>query len=199
MDRLILATSNPGKVRELRRLLEGCGFEAVAAGDLGIALEVEETGDTYEENARLKARAYAAAGEGLALADDSGIEVDVLGGRPGVQSARYGGPGLDDAGRVACLLAELAEVPLRRRGARFRAVVVVAGRHRGRCVDAAFEGMREGAIAMAPRGSGGFGYDPVFEAGGETEAELTPAEKDSVSHRGQAVRAAAAYLRELAR
>jgi XTP/dITP diphosphohydrolase len=196
VKRLLLATNNPGKFIELRRLLSGCGFESVSPGDLGLALEVEESGDTYEANAAAKARAFALASGLWALGDDSGIEIDALGGRPGVRSARYGGPGLDDAGRRSRLLEEMASVPDGQRTARFRAVLAL-------CSPAGlvhtFEGVQEGCIARAARGSGGFGYDPLFLVDGRrTAAELPPELKDHVSHRGQAARLAAAFLRELA-
>lgn len=196
MRRLILATGNPGKVREFRRLLDGVPFEVVTPAEVGVAIEVEESGATYAENASLKARAFAAAAACWALADDSGIEVDALDGGPGMYSARYGGPGLDDAGRRQLLLSEMAGVPAGGRGARFRAVVAVAsplGDVR------LFEGVMEGRIGTGERGSGGFGYDPIFEETTDwrTSAELSDAEKDERSHRGKAVRAAAAYLRSV--
>jgi XTP/dITP diphosphohydrolase len=124
--RLLLATNNPGKVREFRRLLAGSGFELLTPADLGISLDVVEDGTTYAENALLKARAFAHASGMLALADDSGIEVDALDGRPGLHSARYGGPGLDDEARTALLLHELDGVPDDRRTARYRAIVALA-------------------------------------------------------------------------
>ena len=191
--RILLATSNPGKVREFRRLLAG-KFDVVTPSELGIGLEVEETGATYKENAVLKAEAFARAGRCLALADDSGIEVDALGGKPGMYSARYGGPGLDDAGRTALLLRELERVPAPQRGACYRAVVAL-GWPTGetRC----FEGIQKGSIARAPRGEQGFGYDPVFLIDGvRVQAEISDEEKDRISHRGQAVRAAMSWLRE---
>ncbi|MBI5948588.1 MAG: RdgB/HAM1 family non-canonical purine NTP pyrophosphatase [Chloroflexi bacterium] len=197
MRRLLLATNNPGKVREMRRLLAGCGFEVVTPAEIGLALEVEESGASYEENARLKAEAFASAAGCMALADDSGIEVDTLDGAPGVFSARFGGPGLDDEGRTRHLLARLEGVPPERRSARYRAVVVVASPGAGSHPHV-FEGVQEGCIATAPRGSGGFGYDPVFLVDGRTQAELTDEEKDAISHRGKAVRAAAVYLRGVA-
>jgi len=193
---LLIATNNPGKVRELRRLLDGCGFDVLTPGDLSLALEVEETGTTYAENATLKARAFAAAAGILALADDSGIEVDALGGAPGVYSARYGGPGLDDAGRVQWLLHDLRGRPHPARGARYRAIVAVAEPAGGSGTVVTFEGVQEGYIACTPRGEGGFGYDPIFLVDPwRTQAELSPEEKDVLSHRGKAVRAARAYLR----
>jgi XTP/dITP diphosphohydrolase len=194
--RLLLATTNPGKVREFRRLLEGCGFEIVTPADLGVSVDVEESGTSYAENAALKARAFAQAGGCLALADDSGIEVDALGGGPGMYSARYGGPGLDDAARTALLQRELVEKPDNERGARYRAVVAVA--RPGGDEVRLFEGVQDGTIARECRGNRGFGFDPVFLVDGErTQAELEDEEKDQISHRGKAVRAAAAYLRGL--
>ncbi|MFN0094669.1 MAG: RdgB/HAM1 family non-canonical purine NTP pyrophosphatase [Dehalococcoidia bacterium] len=195
MERLLLATSNPGKVREFRRLLDGVPFEIVTPDDLGLRLEVEETGRTYAANAVLKSKAYASAGGCLALADDSGIEVDALDGRPGLYSARYGGPELDDAGRNALLLRELTGVSAAKRGARYVAVVAVS---EPTGETALSFGTWEGSIGDAPRGSGGFGYDPLFVLpDGRVSAELTPEEKDALSHRGKAVRAAADYLRSL--
>lgn len=175
-------------MRELRRLLAAAPFATVTPADLGIALDVAETGATYAQNAALKARAFAGASGLPALADDSGIEVDALGGGPGPRSARYGGPGLDDAGRAALMLRELAGVPDGQRGARYRAVVAIA-RPDGR-LDS-YEGVWEGSIGHEPRGAGGFGYDPIFRTpDGRSAADLSPAEKDALSHRGQAVRAA---------
>lgn len=192
--RLLLATNNPGKVREFRRLLADSGFESVTPAELGLALEVEETGATYADNAALKAEAFATAGGCLALADDSGIEVDALGGKPGMYSARYGGPGLDDAGRTDLLLRELEGVPEEGRGARYRAVVALAGPGaETKC----FEGVQEGTIGFRRKGERGFGYDPVFLlADGRAQAEISDEEKDQVSHRGQAVRSAMDWLRE---
>ncbi len=193
MTRLLLATNNPGKVREMRRLLAGEPFEVVTPADLGISLDVVEDGEGYADNAILKVRAFAEAGQCLALADDSGIEVDALGG-PGPRSARYGGPGLDDAGRTQLMLRNLADVPDGERGARYRAVVAL-GWPEGRTE--LFEGTWEGSIGRETRGANGFGYDPIFRTPeGRSAAELTAEEKDAVSHRGQAVRAAARWLRE---
>jgi XTP/dITP diphosphohydrolase len=197
--RLVLATTNPGKRRELRALLAGLGLEAVSPGALGLDLAVAETGATFEDNAILKARAFAAAAGLAALADDSGLEVDALGGFPGVASARWvAGP---DAERVAALLARLGGVPLAERSARFRCVAALA-RPDGRVETA--DGRVEGRIAVAPRGAGGFGYDPVFvvEDGGltgeRTMAELTADEKNRLSHRARAVRALRPALERLA-
>lgn len=192
--RLLLATNNPGKVREFRRLLAGAPFVVETPAEAGIALDVAETGSSYAENAALKARAFASAGGRLALADDSGIEVDALDGAPGMYSARFGGEGLDDRGRTALLLEKLAGVPMERRGARYRAVVAVADPDGP--VEL-FEGVQEGRIGFAPRGERGFGYDPVFiTEDGRVQAEIDDTEKDRISHRGQAVRAALAWLLE---
>lgn len=195
MKRLLLATNNPGKVREFRRLLLGLPYEVVTPAEAGVALDVEETGGSYAENALLKARAFAHAGSCLALADDSGIEVDALDGGPGMYSARYGGPGLDDEARTALLLHDLAGVPAPRRTARYRAVVALAWPSGAGFKTECFEGVQEGAIATSVRGGSGFGYDPVFLiSDGRTQAEISDAEKDLISHRGQAVRAAMTYL-----
>ena len=193
MTRLLLATNNPGKVREMRRLLAGEPFEVVTPADLGIDLNVVEDGEGYAENATLKARAFAQAGGCLTLADDSGIEVDALDG-PGPLSARYGGPGLDDVGRTQLMLRALEGIPDGERGARYRAVVAIAWPEgRVEC----FEGTWEGSIGRELRGENGFGYDPIFRTpDGRSAAELSAGDKDAVSHRGQAVRAAARWLRE---
>lgn len=196
MPKLLIATNNPGKFREFQQLLESCGWELVAPADLGIDIDVEESGQTYAENARIKATAYAKASGLVALADDSGIEVDALDGRPGVQSARYGGPGLSDAERVQLLLRELADVPDDRRTARFRAVIAIATPD-GEVRYA--EGVVEGQIGREPRGENGFGYDPVFVLPdrGLTTAQLSPEEKNRISHRGRAAERAKAILKEM--
>ena len=196
MTRILLATNNPGKVREFRRLIEGSGFKAVTPAEAGIVLDVDETGGSYEANALLKATAFAQAGNCLALADDSGIEVDALSGGPGMYSARYGGPELDDEGRVTLLLREVAKAPDGERGARYRAVVAVAWPVVGDAIESAvFEGVQAGTLARRPSGADGFGYDPIFVvAAGRTQAQLSAAEKDAISHRGQAVRKALAFL-----
>lgn len=192
--RLLLATNNPGKVREFRRLLQGTSFEVVTPGEAGISLDVDEVGTTYAENAMLKARAFAAAGNCLALADDSGIEVDALDGGPGMYSARFGSAELDDVGRTALLLEKLIVVPDAKRGARYRAIVALAWPGgEAPC----FEGVQEGSIGRVTRGEGGFGYDPVFLVDGEhTQAEISDEEKDRISHRGKAIRAALSWIEE---
>ena len=197
MPKLLLATNNPGKVREFRELLAGCGWEIVAPADVGIAMEVEETGTTYEENARLKAEAFARASGLAALADDSGLEVDALGGAPGVYSARYAGRGTTHRDKIEVLLDALRDVSDDGRTARFRAVIVVALPDGRRFTS---EGVCEGRIARAPRGAGGFGYDPIFLVGGgpRTMAEFPADEKNRVSHRARAATTACNILRELA-
>ncbi len=191
--RLVLATANAHKADEIEAIVatEGGGWIELLSRPSDVP-DVEETGSTFEANARLKARALVAATGVPALADDSGLEVDALAGAPGVRSARYAGAGASDADNVALLLAELRErgalLPEQRR-ARFRAVVLVAFPDGGEVVG---EGAVEGAIVMAPHGAGGFGYDPVFApdgAGGRTFAELDPQDKHRCSHRGRALRA----------
>jgi XTP/dITP diphosphohydrolase len=193
MTRLCIGTTNRGKQRELLELLGDWPGEIVFPQQLGLALEVAETGQTFAENAAQKARAYARAAGMPALADDSGLEVDALGGAPGVQSARYAGPGASDEDRYRKLLAELEGVPLERRTARFRCAVAVAHPD-GRVAIA--EGTCEGRIAFAPRGRNGFGYDPVFLVSGRgmTMAELPPEIKNQISHRARALRAARPLL-----
>ncbi len=197
LPEILLATNNPGKVREFRRLLQPFGFDVRTPAEAGFTLDVEETGTSYEDNAILKARAFADAGDCIALADDSGIEVDALEGGPGMFSARYGGPGLDDAGRTALLLRELQGMPASGRTARYRAVVALAWPSKAGRQPVTFEGVQEGAIATEPTGEGGFGYDPVFLVDGvRTQAQISDSEKDEMSHRGQAVRTAAHWLLE---
>jgi len=194
VKRAVLASANPGKLRELAALVAPAGFALVSQGELGIE-PVAETGSTFLENALLKARHAARGAQLPALADDSGIEVDALGGRPGVHSARYAGEGASDAANLALLLAELDGVPEARRTARYRCVVVWV-RNADDPAPLIGEGTWEGRIALTPRGSGGFGYDPVFiPAGGQrTAAELSPQEKNRVSHRAQAWHALIAAL-----
>jgi XTP/dITP diphosphohydrolase len=191
--RLLLATRNPGKLAELRTLLADLPIEVAVADS---APEVAETGATFSENALLKARAVAAWSGEWALADDSGLEVDALGGRPGVFSNRYAGPDASDADRNARLLAEMEGVPEAARTARFRCVAALAAPD-GRAWTR--EGECRGRIARALRGTHGFGYDPLFLLPDRdlTMAELTPEEKSRVSHRGRALAAMRQVLQEL--
>jgi XTP/dITP diphosphohydrolase len=194
VKRVVLASANPGKLRELGALLAPLGVELLAQRALGIE-SAEESGGSFRENALLKARHAARAAHLPALADDSGIEVDALGGRPGVWSARYAGEGASDAANLARLLTELAGVPEERRTARYRCVIAwVAPTDETPPIIA--QGTWEGHIALTPRGSGGFGYDPAFIPSGETRtaAELPAEEKNRVSHRGLAARALVAAL-----
>ena len=192
---LVLATLNAGKVRESAPLLADLPFDVRALTGVPGATLPAESGRTYAENALLKARAAVRLTGALALADDSGLEVDALGGDPGVHSARYGGPGLDDAGRCARLLGALAGVPEPARTARFRCVIALVdpgGAER------LVEGVAEGRILTAPRGRGGFGYDPLFYYPplGRSFAELSDVEKAQVSHRGRALAAVRRLLTE---
>jgi XTP/dITP diphosphohydrolase len=190
---LLIATTNPGKVRELAALLEGSSYRLISLRDLPQPLPVvEETGTTFAENALLKADYYHSQTGTLTIADDSGLEVDALGGRPGVYSARYGGEGLGDADKIRLLLEELKDTPEEKRTARFVCVIALVGGSERRI----FEGRCEGRIAFVPRGSGGFGYDPVFidPELGRAFAELSDAEKSARSHRGKALEKTRAYL-----
>jgi XTP/dITP diphosphohydrolase len=194
--KLLLATNNRGKAREYKSLLRGIPYEIVTPADIGISIEVNETGASFEENARLKAAALAEASGRLTLADDSGLEVDALGGEPGPRSHRYAGEGASDADRINYLLAKLRGVPEGKRTARFRCVIALATPD-GRVEF--FTGECRGAIATAPQGSGGFGYDPVFYVPelGKTFAELKPEEKNRISHRARAaVKAREALLKQ---
>ncbi len=190
----VLASGNAGKQREFAALLAPLGYEVVTQTSLGL-VSASETGTTFEDNALLKAR-HAALLAGLpALADDSGIEVDALGGRPGVYSARYAGEQASDEANLRLMLTELAGVPPARRTARYRCVLAfVRGPADPQPLLAA--GSWEGSILTAPRGSGGFGYDPIFlpEGSGLSAAEMTPAAKNVVSHRARALAALIALL-----
>ena len=181
---MLLGTSNPGKVEELRQLLRGCGWRSVSPAELAIELSVVESGTAYSENSALKAIAYSRASDLPVLADDSGLEVDALNGAPGIASARM--PGGSDRGRTDWLLAQLLGVPSKRRGARFVCVATVARRG---IVLAVGCGQVRGQIALVAAGAGGFGYDPVFLPDGcsVTLAELGPDIKNQISHRRQAV------------
>jgi XTP/dITP diphosphohydrolase len=194
MPKLLLATGNKAKVREYKSLLKGLPFELVLLAELGINTGVDEIGESLEENARLKAATLARKSQLLTLADDSGLEVDALGGEPGRLSARYAGEGASDRDRVEYLLSRLEDVPEGKRSARFRCVIAIA--RPGGEVELC-SGECHGFITLEPRGKEGFGYDPIFYLPGlgKTMAELTLEEKNRVSHRGRAARQAIQLLR----
>lgn len=182
-EKFVLATHNAKKLEEMREILSGLGVEVVSPADLEIDIEVEETGNTFAENAMLKAKAISAAASLPAIADDSGLCVDALNGGPGVYSARYGGEELDDRGRCMLLLENLRGQTTR--AAHFACAIACVFPD-GRTLEA--EGRCDGAIAFAPLGTGGFGYDPVFlvPEKGKTFGQLTAEEKHAISHRGKA-------------
>ena len=190
----MLATHNSAKLRELRSLFCAGEWELVSLEQQGIELEVPEEGQTLEENAAAKAIAYAKVSGLISLADDSGLEVEALGGGPGPLSARYAGEGASDMDKISRLLSELAGIPWEKRKARFRCVIAVASPS-GRLE--LCQGECQGVITFEPRGKGGFGYDPVFFLPelGRTMAELSLEEKNQVSHRGKAARKALEVLR----
>lgn len=198
MSQLLIATNNPGKVRELQELLAPLSVPLVRPVDVGITAEVAETGATYAENARLKAEALARAAGLVAVGDDSGLEVDALGGAPGLHSARYAGQGASDAQRRAKLVQALRGTPPPRT-ARFRCVIAVAVPAPAGPQVHLFEGVCEGEVLLEERGHNGFGYDPLFwlPDQGRTMAELPGDLKNRLSHRGRAVQAALPLLRGL--
>lgn len=188
MTQLVLATNNAKKLAELRRVLAAEGIEVLGLADVPAYPDPAETETTFEGNALLKARACLAATGLPALADDSGLAVDVLNGMPGVRSARWAGPDATDADNLELVLRQLADVPAERRGARFVCALALAlpgGQTE------VVHGEVVGRLTDRPRGTNGFGYDPIFVPDGEerTAAELEPAEKDAISHRGRAIRA----------
>lgn len=187
MTKLLLATGNQAKLRELKSLLHDLPYELVTPSEAGVSIKVEEVGSSFEENARLKATAFASASHLLTLADDSGLEVDALGGQPGVLSARYAGENASDSERINYLLSRLKGVPWEKRQAHFKCVIAIAA------PDGQLEfccGNCTGIITLEPRGEHNFGYDPVFYLPelGKTMAELPPEIKNRLSHRGQAAR-----------
>jgi len=195
--KLLLATNNAGKVKEYYSLLHGIPFDVVTPKELNIVMDVAETGATYEENARLKACAFAKASGLLTLADDSGIEVDALNGEPGVISARYAGEKATDAERVNFLLDKIKDVPKEKRSGRYYCVIALAQ------PDGKVEyctGECKGVIAFEPCGKNGFGYDPIFcfPKYGKTMAELPIEIKNRVSHRGRAAQKARLLLEKMA-
>ena len=193
MRDILVATTNRHKLDEYRVIFAGLPYRLLSLYDKQIDLDVEETGTTFAENAELKALTYASLSGMLSLADDSGLEIDALGGAPGVYSARFAGRDTSYEERFRLILAQLNGLPEERRTARFRCAITIAepsGFHR------TVEGVIEGLIADAPRGTQGFGYDPIFlvPALGKTTAELAPEQKNRISHRGKAARLAAALL-----
>ncbi|HAA88990.1 MAG TPA: non-canonical purine NTP pyrophosphatase [Peptococcaceae bacterium] len=196
MKKIVIASRNPGKIAEFRQLLAELPLEVLSLLDFPEIPEILESGLTFRENALLKARTVTSYTGLTALADDSGLEVDYLGGAPGVYSARYAGPECDDAANNQKLLAELAGVPLEKRTARFRCVIAITT---PRGEEFFCEGVCEGKIGYTPRGESGFGYDPLFivPALGKTFAELGPEVKNRISHRAQAMRLAREILERL--
>jgi len=185
MPKLLLATYNPGKIREYRFLLEGLGYQITTLSEKGTVKAIEESGSSYEQNARLKALTYAKSSQLTALADDSGLEVDALDGEPGIKSARFAGESATDADKVNLLLARLKDVPREKRTARFKCVIAIASPdgHVEFCY-----GECHGMIASEAKGENGFGYDPIFffPEMGKTMAELPFEIKNQVSHRARA-------------
>jgi XTP/dITP diphosphohydrolase len=196
MPKLLLATSNLGKIREYRFLLDGLGYQITTLTEEGIAKIVAESGDNYEQNARLKAITYAKLSQLTALADDSGLEVDALDGEPGVKSARFAGKATNDAEKVGLLLAKLNSVPWERRTAHFKCVISIAspGGHTEVCY-----GECHGMITFEAKGENGFGYDPIFFLPeiGKTMAELPLEMKNQISHRARASQKARQVLQQL--
>jgi XTP/dITP diphosphohydrolase len=196
MPKLLLATSNPGKIREYRLLLDGLGYQITTLAEEGIAKIVAESGNNYEQNARLKALTYAELSQLTALADDSGLEVDALNGEPGVKSARFAGESATDTEKVSLLLAKLNGIPWERRTARFKCVISIAS-PRGR-TEVCY-GECHGMIAFEAKGGNGFGYDPIFFLPeiGKTMAEIPFEMKNQISHRARASQKARQVLKQL--
>jgi XTP/dITP diphosphohydrolase len=196
--RLLLATQNQGKLKELRVLLEGLPFDVIGLDEFDGVSEVEEGGKTFAQNARLKASGYARHFGVHTIADDSGLEVAALGGRPGVLSARYGGAALGYDAKIAKLLEEISRSRSGGRGARFVSSIAFANPEGEILFEV--EGICEGAIADRPRGTNGFGYDPIFIPDGFTQTfgELSEEVKSSISHRARATRKIMRYLRDFA-
>ncbi|MGQ9546642.1 MAG: XTP/dITP diphosphatase [Dehalococcoidia bacterium] len=195
MPTLLLATFNRGKIGEYRLLLDGLGYRITTPSEEGLARIVTESGNSYEENARLKATAYAKLSQLTTLADDSGLEVDALHGEPGVNSARFAGETATDTERVTFLLAKLKGVPWEQRTAHFKCVIAIATPE-GQCE--VYRGECHGLIAFEPKGENGFGYDPVFflPEVGKTMAELPVDVKNQISHRARAAQGARRALRQ---
>lgn len=197
MPKLLLATTNRGKIREICHLLQNVPFDVVIPDDLGIDLTIKEDKPSYKENAQLKAEAYSNASGLITLADDSGLEVDALNGEPGIRSARYAGKNAGDQNRIEYLLARLRDVPQGERTARFVCIIAITipGGKTLLC-----QGECQGVITLEAKGENGFGYDPIFYFPEleKTMAELTLEQKSQVSHRGKAVKEASRLLQKLA-
>jgi XTP/dITP diphosphohydrolase len=196
MPKLLLASSNPGKIREYRLLLGDLGYQIVTLSEQGISKVTTESGNTYEQNAEMKATTYAKLSQLITLADDSGLEVDALHGKPGIHSARFAGKNATDADRVTKLLAMMAGVPWDRRTAHFKCVIAIATPE-GKLI--LCQGKRHGIIAFEAKGGNGFGYDPIFYLPelAKTMAELPLELKNQLSHRGQAAQKARNILNQL--
>lgn len=204
MSKLLLASSNPGKIREYRFLLSNLGYQIVTLAEQGIAKVAIESGNSYEQNAQIKATTYAKLSQLTTLADDSGLEVDALGGEPGIHSARFVAKDATDAEKVRALLAKLYGIPWEKRTACFKCVIAIAtpkGELAVSCHLSAISccGECHGIIAFEPRGENGFGYDPIFylPERGKTMAELPLETKNQISHRAQASRKAQQILKQL--
>ncbi|KXZ13747.1 non-canonical purine NTP pyrophosphatase [Bacillus nakamurai] len=187
MKEAIIATHNPGKVKEFKEILEPKGYSVYSLAEIGFTEDIEETGQTFEENAILKAEAVAKVVNKMVIADDSGLSVDNLGGRPGVYSARYAGESKDDTANIEKVLSELKGIEKEQRTARFRCALAVS---RPGQETKTVEGHVEGYIAKEPAGNNGFGYDPIFivKDKDKTMAQLTSAEKNKISHRADALK-----------
>lgn len=195
MKRIVLATKNKGKIKEMRELLAPMNIEVLSLADFSPVDDAEENGATFAENAMLKARYYFAHTGTLCLADDSGLEVDALGGRPGVYSARYSGEDATDAANNAKVLREMEGIEKDKRTARFRCAMALVGEG----IELTTDGTCEGTLLTEERGQGGFGYDPIFYVPkfDRTLAEMSSEEKNSISHRGAAVRKMADLIAEM--
>lgn len=193
MEQVVIASGNKGKIEEFRRMLEPLGLKPVSAAEAGFTEDIEETGKTFAENAEIKAKTVCKACGKIAIGDDSGICVDALGGEPGIYSARYAGEQKDDEENIVKLLGKLKDVPEEERLAHFECAIVCAFPD-GRIVRAV--GQCFGSVLFEKRGSGGFGYDPIFGVNGKSFAELSDDEKDRISHRGKALRRLLELLEE---
>ncbi len=189
--KLVLASNNKNKLREFKEILEPLGFDVTSQGEEGVNLDPDETGTTFEENSLIKAKALYDVVNCPVVSDDSGLEVDALGGEPGVYSARYGGSEVDDIDRCYIVIDKLKGVPDEKRTARFVAVITYID-----CMGKVhqFRGTMEGRIGYERKGEHGFGYDPIFMVGDRSTAEIEPDEKNAISHRGNALRMLKEYL-----